>query len=586
MTDIRSPICVCIGHVDHGKSSILDKIRGTSIVTKEAGRITQAIGASIIPLATIKAISGELLKKMNIKFTIPGLLLIDTPGHAAFTSLRKRGGNLADIAILVVDINEGFKPQTIECIDILKQLKTPFVVAANKIDLISGWKCNKTFLLESIKQQSPKVQQQIDKKLYELVGRLSEYGFNSERFDRIEDFTKQIALIPTSAITGDGIPELLMVITGLAQKYLENCLKCDVKGDAKGTILEIKEEKGLGTTLDVIIYDGTLKTNDIIVIGGFEKPIVTKVRALLEPAPLAEMRDKKSKFAPVKLVKAATGVKISAPDIEDAVAGMPIRSCPDSKLEKVKELVQKEVKEALIAVSNDGIIIKADSLGSLEALIKLLKEKGIDVRKASVGDIIKKDISDAEANYEKDPLKSVILGFNVKDVSSLSGEKVKVITSDIIYRLIEDLEKWQVEKKKQEEQDELSGLIRPCKIKIMSGYIFRQSNPAVCGVDVLEGVVKVGTPLMKDGKRITVVKSIQHERENINQAERGKQVAVSMEDVTVGRQINEGDILYSAIPEEDFRKLKEFKKHLNKEEILLMKEIAEIMRKVNAIWGI
>ena len=519
MSDIRSPICVCIGHVDHGKSSILDRIRGSSIVNKEAGKITQAIGASIIPLSTIEEISGDLLKSMKTKCTIPGLMFIDTPGHAAFTSLRKRGGNLADIAILVIDINEGPKPQTLECIEILKQLKTPFIVAANKIDLISGWRHHDCPLLESIEKQSPKVKQLLDQRLYELVGKLSEFDFNSERFDRIDDFTKQIAIVPTSAATGDGIPELLMVLTGLAQKFLEKCLSCDVSGIAKGTVLEVKEEKGLGTTLDVILYDGTLKTNDIIVIGGMDKPIVTKVRALFEPKPLTEMRDKSSKFIPVKIVKAATGVKISAPEIDEVIAGMPIRSCSSADLKKTKEDIQKEVKEALIEVADQGIIIKADSLGSLEALVKLLKEREIDVRKATIGDITKKDISDAESNYEKDPLKSVILGFNIKDVSKLCNDHVKVIISDVIYKLIDDFEKWQIEKERKEEEEELKGLIRPGKIQIMAGYIFRQSGPAVCGVDILEGVIKVGTPLMKDGKILTEVKSIQLEKENINEAE-------------------------------------------------------------------
>ena len=264
---IRSPICTVAGHVDHGKTSVLVKIRGTAIVETEAGRITQAIGASIVPLTTIRKICGPLLERLNIKFTIPGLLFIDTPGHAAFTNLRKRGGNLADIAIVVIDINEGIKPQTTEVIDILKQYKTPFVVALNKIDLISGWQSNKTLLLENVSKQSATIQQLLDKKLYELVGRLSTFGLNSERFDRVDDYTKQIAIIPLSAKTGEGMPELLMVITGLAQKYLEKKLDIDIKRFAKGTILEVKETKGLGITLDVIVYDGTLKRNDLIVIG-------------------------------------------------------------------------------------------------------------------------------------------------------------------------------------------------------------------------------------------------------------------------------------------------------------------------------
>jgi len=583
---IRSPLCVVLAHVDHGKTSILDKIRGSVVASGEAGGITQAIGASIIPLNTVKKICGKLLEKMNMEFTIPGLLFIDTPGHASFTSLRKRGGNLADIAILVIDINEGLKPQTLESIDILKHSKTPFVIAANKIDLISGWNPSNEPLLENIQKQKPNVNQAIEGKLYELVGKLAELGFDSERFDRVDDFSKRIAIIPTSAKTGEGIPELLMVITGLAQRFLENCLECDVKGNAKGTILEIKEEKGLGKSMDILIYDGSLKRNDTIVIGTLTEPIVTKVKGLFEPMPLKEMRDKKSNFKPVSEVHAATGVKIAANDIEEVLSGMPIQSCSPDEINKVKQEIKSEVEEVIIQTDKEGIVVKADTLGSLEAIDILLKEKGITIKKASIGDITKKDISDAEANFEKDHLKSVILGFNISSDITNTGN-VKVITNSIIYKLIEDFEKWQEDEKKRVESEQLDKLATPCKFEIMKGYVFRQNNPAVVGVDVLGGTIKVGTPLMKeDGKQITEVKSLQLDQDNIEKAEKGKQVALSMDGVTIGRQINEGETIYSAIPEDDFRKLKDLKKYLSEEEKKILKEIAIIKRKENSLWGI
>ncbi len=589
MAKIRSPICSCLGHVDHGKSSILDKIRNTAIVQTEAGKITQAIGASIIPLSTIEKICGPLLKSLKMDFTIPGLLMIDTPGHAAFTSLRKRGGNLADIAILVVDINEGFKPQTIEAIEILKSFKTPFIIAANKIDLIHGWQKKDESILKNISSQGPETQKSFEKKMYELVGQLYEqFQLNAERFDRVEDYTNQVAIIPTSAETGEGIPELLMVLTGLAQKFLEQCLECTIEGPAKGTILEVKEEKGLGATMDVILYDGTLKVNDQIVIGSIEGPITTKIRALFEPSPLAEMRDKKSKFKSVKEVSAAIGVKISAPNTEGVIAGMPIRSTTQDNLETVKQEIASEVEESLIETDKEGIIIKADTLGSLEALTKLLKEKGIAVSKASIGDVSKKDIAEAESNYNKDPLLSAILGFNISTQPDITiPDTVKVITEKVIYTLIENFERWQEEKQKEIELGGLDQVTRPCKIEFLRGYVFRQNNPAVVGVEVLAGQLNSGIDLMKrDGIPITTVKSIQQEKESVTKVEKGKQVAASLDRVTVGRQINEGDILLSVISEDDFRKLKEFKTSLSKEEIELLKEIAEIMRKDNPVWGV
>lgn len=586
---LRQLIISVLGNVDSGKTQLLDAIRNTAIVESEPGKITQSIGCSIISIHTIKKICGDLLEKHKLAIKIPGFVVIDTPGHAAFTNLRKRGGNLADIAILVIDANEGVKPQTEECIDILRQYKTPFVVALNKIDLLPGWHSNPELqLLESVQKQKENAMLLLEKRLYEAVGKLSELGFNAERFDRVDDYTKQIAIVPTSAKTKEGLAELLMVLTGLAQKFLEESLKLDVEGNAKGTVLEVKEEKGLGITIDAIIYDGSLRQNDVIVIGSLGEPIVTKVKALFEPLPLAEMRDKKAKFSPVEKVTAATGVKIAAPELDNVVGGMPLRGCLPEEVQKVKEEIKKEIEEVVIETGKNGIVIKADSLGSLEALLKMLREKNIDIKRASIGNISKKDISDAEISHEKDPLQSAILGFNVGLMPDVKpSQNVKVLCHNVIYKLIEDFEKWQQEEGKRLEAKEIEHLHKPCKIQIMKGYVFRQSNPAVVGIEVLAGTLKAGTPLMKnDGTSITEAKSIQQEQENIEKAEKSKQVAVSLPNVTVGRQVNEMDVLYSAIPEEHFRKLKEFKKYLSQEEISILKEIAEIMRKGNPMWGV
>ncbi len=586
----RSPLCVVVGHVDHGKSSILDKIRGSAIVKSEAGAITQAIGASIIPIGTIKNVCGPLLEKLKLNFSLPGLLFIDTPGHAAFTSLRKRGGNLADIAILVVDINEGFKPQTIEAIEILKSYKTPFIVAANKVDLIAGWKTKEgATLIESIKLQNFDVQQKLDAKLYELVAKFYELGFESERFDRLSDFTKQLGIIPCSAKTGEGLPELLSILTGLAQKFLEKRLQFEENLPAKGTILEVKEEQGLGKTLDIIIYDGTIRKGDTIIIGTINKPIVTKVRALFEPAPLAEMRDKKAKFLNVDFAVAATGVKISAPDIEGAISGMPIRVAnTNDEIEKLKEEIQSEVESILIETEKEGIIIKADTLGGLEALTNLLKEKKVRIKKAAIGNISRHDISEAESSFDKKPGDATILGFNIelnKEIETVNP-KVKIITNNVIYRLIEEFEAWQKEAESNVEKIQLNALIRPAKIKLMPNHTFRQNNPAIVGTDVLSGKIRTGMPLMKNGKQITVIKSMKEGSENVSEAKAGKQLAVAYDNVTVGRQIFEGDILYSNIPEDHFRKLKELKEHLSKDEVEVLKEIAQIMREENPLWGV
>jgi translation initiation factor 5B len=590
---IRKVLLTIVGHVDHGKTSLLDKIRATAVTKGEAGAITQAIGVSIIPLETIKKICGSLLDVFKGNLTVPGLLAIDTPGHAAFTSLRKRGGSLADIAILVVDINEGFKPQTIESIEILKANKVPFIVAANKIDLLPGWQYDKDkLLLQNISSLPTNSQENFEKKMYEIVGKLSEQELQSERFDRIEDYTKQIAIVPVSAHTAQGIPELLMVLTGLAQKFLEKKLEIEETGNAKGTILEVKEEKGLGMTLDAIIYNGHLKTNDTLVIGNIGEPIVVKIRALLEPAELCDMREKKSRFKNVKEVHAATGVKISAPGLDKAVAGMPFVSCSPDKIEEAKEEVQAEIGE-IVTECDDciGVIIKSDTIGGLEALRNLLQDKEIPISSASIGDVTKKDLSKLESIRDKDEFRGVLLGFNSKvpeDIAEYAkSKKLKIISHDVIYKTIEDYEEYLEKLKREIEMRDLSSIVRPCKFAVLKGYTFRQSNPAIVGVEIEIGQIKTGDPIMNlEGKKISQVKSMQEGKDHVNSAQQGKQIAMAMDGVTVGRQVDEGDFLYADIPEEDFKKLKVLKKHLSKMEINVLKEIAEIKRKDNAVWGI
>ncbi len=575
---IRQPIVTLVGHVDHGKSSILDSIRETSIIETESGGITQCISSTFVPFSTIKKITGTLLDQIKQKIKIPGFLFIDTPGHASFTGMRKRGGNLADIAILVIDINEGIMPQTKEAIEILKHYKTPFIIALNKIDLIPGWQKKDDFILDNIKKQSEKTQITLDTKLYKIVGKLYELNFASERFDRIKDYSKQIALIPISAKTREGLSELLLTLIGLSQKFLEKQLELKSK-EAKGVILEIKEQKGIGKVMDVILYDGSLKEKDTVIIGGLEKPILTKVKILLEPEVLADMR--RCKFQKVKQVSAAIGVRISAPNIDDVVAGMPIRSAKEKDIEKIEKEIQKEVSEVIIETDKQGIVIKADTLGSLEALIKLLKEKDIKIRRASVGAINKTDIADAES--EKDPLNQVILGFNVKKPES----KVKIIISDIIYKIIEELEVWQAYKKQELEKQKLESLTTPCKIKLMPGFVFRQSHPAVVGVEVLNGTLKKDIELMNEqGKVICTVKTIQLNGKDIDKAEKGKEIAVAFPGVTIGRQLHVEDVLYSNLSEAEFIEFKKYKKFLNGDEIQILKEIAEIKRKEKETWGI
>ncbi|MSR85865.1 translation initiation factor IF-2 [Candidatus Woesearchaeota archaeon] len=569
---LRQPLVVVMGNVDAGKTKTLDTIRRTAVVEAEPGAITQMISSSSISMKTIQKICGDLLK--NKKMDLPGIVFIDTPGHAAFSNMRKRGGNLADIAILVIDINDGIKPQTEECITILKKYKTPFIIALNKVDNITSWRAAKSpYVLNQIAEQSPQVQVAVETKLYEIVGKCFELGFQADRFDRIDDYTKTIAMIPCSAKEGFGVAEMLMVLMGLAQKFLEQNLQSNQDAAGKATILEVKEEQGLGLTLDCIIYEGTIRVNDHIIIGGLFEPIVTKVRGLFLP-------DEKGKSIPVKEVVAAAGVKISAVGIKEVVSGMPLFVIQNNEAE-LREKIQEEVDEVVIETEDNGIIVKADTLGSLEAVITLLREKHIPIKKASVGNVTKKDLTAAAST--QDPMEKVILCFNVTG----EDEEIKIISHNVIYQLIDDYELWITEQKKKEEQRELLGLIRPAKVKYLRGCTFRQNNPCVIGVEVISGTLRSGTDLVKEnGDPVGHIKTVEFERESIPEAEKGKQVAISMPGVTAGRQIHEEEMYFVDMNENNFRRLKEFKKMLSPEEIQVLKELAEIKRKTNNFWGI
>jgi len=538
----------------------------------EPGELTQHIGASFVPKRVIENLSKDLLQKMKISIDIPGLLFIDTPGHAAFISMREKGCNVADLAILVVDLNEGFQEQTHESLKILKEYKVPFVVAATKIDKIPGWRDQKTTsFLESISKQSEDVVEELDKRIYMIVSSLAEYNFDSERFDRVTNFTRQIAIVPVSSITKEGIAELLALLAGLAQRFLKEKIKCS--GKAKGIILEVKEVKGLGLTLDVILYDGKLSREDYLIIGGKE-PIVTKVKALLLPRPLQEIRVEK-KFINVDEVTAAIGVKVVAQNLEKAIAGMPIRATKDEK--EISKLIEEVKIEKYVEFEKNpnGVIIKADTIGSLEAMVKLLKEAGIPIRKADIGNITKEDFIEGELIQDK--YRKVILAFNIKvDEQAINEAKnfgLKIFSSNIIYRIIEEYKQWMEEEKKKEIEIKLAILPRPVKVRVIPGAIFRSSKPAIFGVDILEGTLKPGVALRREGKVVGTVKEIQSEGRTIPQAIKGERVAISIEDAIVGRNVFENDILVSDLSREDIEKLKEIFDYLREDEKKLLMEI-------------
>ena len=577
---IRQPIICVMGHVDHGKTTLLDRIRNSAIAAKEVGGITQHIGASEVPIEVISEICGPLLKSGGMKMMIPGLLFIDTPGHEAFTNLRQRGGSVADLAILVVDITKGFEPQTVEAIEILKQYKTPFIIAANKVDLITGWIASGSKSIgEALKKQNDQVLAKLEDRIFYIIGKLSEYEFSSERYDRITDFTKELAIVPISAKSGEGIAELLMLVAGLSQKYMEAKLKIEVGGPGKGSILEKKEVKGLGTTIDVILYDGSLKVNDTIAFATPDGIGTTKIRAMLKPKPLHEIRESTSKFYYVDSVDAASGVKISATSLEEALPGSPVIKVVEGS-DYTKE-ISAEMSE-VFKTDRTGVVLKADTIGSIEAISRLLAAEGFKVSKKGLGNVNRRDILDAFGMNSVDRLSAVVLAFNVgieQDAEVFADTSgIKIIRNNIIYGIVDEYREMVQRQRKESLADVEKRIVFPGCISVLPNSCFRMSHPAIFGIEVLEGRIKQGYVMMtEDGAVVGRVKGIQNEKTQLDIAKKGDSVAISMDEPTFGRQIREGQTLYTRVTDADERLLKgEYSSIMNDDEKRLLDTIIRI----------
>ncbi|MEM5820635.1 MAG: translation initiation factor IF-2 [Candidatus Aenigmatarchaeota archaeon] len=571
--ELRAPIVTLMGHVDHGKTSLADAIRNSLVALKEPGQITQHISSTFIPKNVIEKICGDLLKKFKFEIKFNGILLIDTPGHAAFSHLRKRGGSISDIAILVIDIIEGIEEQTIECLEILKNYKIPFLIALNKIDKLPNWKnSNSLSFLESVLFQSQQTIFELDKKLYEIVAKLYEFNFISERFDRITDFKSQIPIVPVSAKTKEGLAELLLIISGLSQIFLKDRLY--ISQETKGIILELREQKGLGIVADCILYDGKLKKGDSIVIASHE-PIITKIKFIMVPKELKDIRYEKE-FEYVNEIVASAGIRIFADNLENVIAGSEFRVIKDEKeIEKLKNELKMSFENIIFKKELDGIIVKADTLGSLEAIINMLEKEKIPIKKTGVGKLKKEDIIDLD--LIRDEKYKILVLFNVQiseeERETLNQKNVKIIEGNVIYRIVEEIKNYLEEKKRNEAKYELSKINRPVIIKVLKGFIFRRSNPAIFGVEILKGRLFKGVKLKReDGKEVGIVNDIQKENRSIEFATKNEKVAISIENAIIGRTFEEDDILVSDISQKDLEILKKYFDYLSEEEKELLKE--------------
>jgi len=588
--ELRTPIVAVLGHVDHGKTSLLDRIRGSAVIEAESGAITQHIGATAVPLDVISELAGELVDPTD--FDLPGLLFIDTPGHHSFSTLRSRGGALADIAILVIDVNDGFQPQTLEALDILSRTQTPFVVAANKIDTVPGWNPNEnTPIQQTYDHQSERARERLDDLLYELIGELSDEGFSADFYWRVSNFQRNVGVVPVSAETGEGVPDLLTVLMGLSQRYMKEEMAVDIAGPGAGTVLEVTEERGFGTTLDVVLYDGTIRESDRIVVGGTNDPIVTEVRALLRPRPLAEIRSE-GEFERVNAVTAASGVKIAAPDLDEAMAGAPVRVVRDRPVEEVAGEVRAELADLAVETAEEGVVVKADTLGSLEAIASALEEAEIPIVRAEVGDVAPRDV--AVASTADEDTHEAILAFNVGVLDDAEREAdesgVRLFVDDVIYQLVEEYEEYVEEIERAQQETVLENVIRPARVQVLEDHVFRQNDPAVVGVEVLSGTLRRNVPVAlfdsREPERLGEVQGIQEQGEDVEEARAGERVSVAIDGPTVGRDFDEGDELWVDLPEKHAKVLEqELREELPADEREALSMFLERQRKRDPFWG-
>ncbi|CAN6331766.1 unnamed protein product [Urochloa humidicola] len=593
-SDLRSPICCILGHVDTGKTKLLDCIRRTNVQEGEAGGITQQIGATYFPTENIRERTRELKADATLK--VPGLLVIDTPGHESFSNLRSRGSSLCDIAILVVDIMHGLEPQTIESLNLLKSRDAVFIVALNKVDRLYGWKkCTNAPIVKALKQQNEDVKREFNMRVTDIVTQFKMQGVNTALYYKNKEMEDTFNIVPTSAVSGEGIPDLLLLLVQWAQKTMED--KLTFVDEVQCTVLEVKVVEGHGTTVDVVLVNGILREGDQIVVCGMQGPIVTTVRALLTPHPMRELRVKGT-YLHHKEIRAAQGVKISAQGLEHAIAGTALYVLgPDDDLDRLKDAVMEEMSRvrSRIDKSGEGVYVQASTLGSLEALTEFLKSPAVNIPFCdfSIGPVHKKDVMKASVMLERKKEYATILAFDVKvmpDARDLAEESgVKIFVADIIYHLFDQFTAYIKNLKEEKKKESAEEAVFPCVLKIMPNCVFNKKDPIVLGVDVLEGIAKVGTPLCIPTKEfidIGKIASIEINHKQVDMATKGQKVAIKIiannsdeQQRSFGRHFDMEDELVSRISRRSIDILKQnYREDLSMEDWKLVVKLKTILK--------
>jgi translation initiation factor 5B len=586
MPALREPIVSLLGHVDHGKTSLLDRIAGSVRASKEAGGITQHIGAIEVPGPTVRALTEGILR--TDQFTVPGLLFVDTPGHRSFETMRRRGGALADLAILVIDAREGVMPQTRESVQILRHEKTPFAVAMTKIDLLAGWRKvpAPVPLVEQIAKGGPDFIRTLDARVYTIAEELGGLGFSAERYDRVSDFAHNVGIVPVSSKSGVGVAELIALLVGLSQRFLKVELELVEEG-GEATILERSDQKGVGPVGNVILYSGRLAVGDEILVNGRNEPFSARVRGIYRPLPVKEGKSARTpRLESLTQVEAAAGVYLSATGIEDAMPGGLLRVVRnDEERERFRSELQRE-SQPVADPAPSGVAIFADTLGGLEALAFECREGQIPVHETGVGPVGRPSV--LRIATVKDPTHRAILAFNVPILPDAQPEgehgPVKIIRAEVMYRLLEEYTAWRTERLRNLAAERRLALVHPAKLEVLSGFVFRASKPAIVGVKVLGGTLRPGIRLMHlDGTEVGVLKALQKDGDSVAEAETGTELAASIDGAVIGRNLKEGDQLLVSVPESAARAFKS--QSLAPAEMAILEEVARIHRATHPFWG-
>lgn len=592
-SEFRSPIVCILGHVDTGKTKLLDKIRRTNVQLGEAGGITQQIGATFFPHSALTESVTKVPRPLDVN--VPGLLVIDTPGHESFNNLRQRGSSLCDIAILVVDIMHGLEPQTIESIEILRSRKCPFVVALNKIDRCFQWKASPDrSSREAIKAQKDSVKSEFEDRWAKVNLQLAENGINSALYWENKDPRQYVNVIPTSAHTGEGVPDLLFNLVKLSQSMLTDRIK--YKPELLCTVLDVRNVEGLGTTVDVMLINGVLKEGDKIVVCTLSGPVVTHIRSLVTPHPLREMRVK-GDYLHHKFLRGSMGIKICATGLEEAVAGTNVVVVPenasDDQIAQIKKDIMRDYEDVVkgFDLQQEGVYVMSSTLGSLEALLVFLKESKIPVSQVAIGDVRLIDVRRSSVILEKKHKEyGVILAFDVKVTPEAQQEAdhlgIKIMTAEIIYHLFDQFQAYINNFRNAQREAALSSndAVFPCIVEIIPEFVFNKKTQLVFGVLIVDGVLRLGTPLCvpdKGNLEIGRVVSIEKDHKAVDKANRGDSVAIKIDTANspnpttaFGRHFDHQNKLVSVISRKTIDSLKEFfKEQMKKEDWLLVMQL-------------